>query len=326
MVGAGAIRFGLRIPPCAPATAVAASVVAAERAGFDVAWLPDSQFLWRDVWTCLGLAATQTSTITLGPCVTNFETRHVSVTAAAAATLGELAPGRTVVGVGSGDSSIKTLGRRPTRVAVMESRLAELRRLLRGDELDFEGRTMRLHATPPEPVPIYLAANGPRMLELAARTCDGVLMLTGFRPELIAASRTTIDRGRAGREVDVCVGALCHGADERHEAVHVVKPHVVATAQTGGGRGAAGDRGRPRATCRGSEGSIPTWRTPRTGTAPLTPSPRGSTTRRRCATPAPSAWSAPAGQLRRALASCRSRPGRRASASATPARTRSPTR
>jgi 5,10-methylenetetrahydromethanopterin reductase len=104
------VRFGLRIPPCAPATEVAASVVAAERAGFDVAWLPDSQFLWRDVWTCLGLAATQTSTITLGTCVTNFETRHVSVTAAAAATLGELAPGRAIVGVGSGDSAIKTLG------------------------------------------------------------------------------------------------------------------------------------------------------------------------------------------------------------------------
>ena len=234
MVGAGAIRFGLRIPPCAPATDVAASVMGAERAGFDVAWLPDSQFLWRDVWTCLGLAATQTSTITLGTCVTNFETRHVSVTAAAAATLGELAPGRAIVGVGSGDSAIKTLGLRPTRVAVMESRLAELRRLLQGDELDFDGRTMRLHTTPPEPVPIYLAANGPRMLDLAARMCDGVLMLTGFRPELIAASRTTIDRGRAGREVDVCVGTICHVTDDRHEAVHVVKPYVVATHQTGG--------------------------------------------------------------------------------------------
>jgi 5,10-methylenetetrahydromethanopterin reductase len=234
MVGAGAIRFGLRIPPCAPATDVAASVVAAERAGFDVAWLPDSQFLWRDVWTCLGLAATRTTAITLGTCVTNFETRHVSVTAAAAATLGELAPGRAIVGVGSGDSAIKTLGLRPTRVAVMESRLAELRRLLQGDELDFDGRTMRLHTTPPEPVPIYLAANGPRMLELAARTYDGVLMLTGFQPELIAASRATIDRGREGRDVDVCVGTICHVTDDRHEAVHVVKPYVVATHQTGG--------------------------------------------------------------------------------------------
>ena len=43
-------HFGLRIPPCRALTEVAACVRDAEQAGFDVAWLPDSQFLWRDVW------------------------------------------------------------------------------------------------------------------------------------------------------------------------------------------------------------------------------------------------------------------------------------
>jgi 5,10-methylenetetrahydromethanopterin reductase len=89
-------------------------------------------------------------------------------------------------------------------------------------------------------VPIYLAANGPRMLELAGRRCDGALVLTGFRPELIAATRERVDAGRRGRvdtgtrPFDLCIGTICHITTDRAEAARVVKPYVVATAQTGG--------------------------------------------------------------------------------------------
>src|SRR5690606_3532310 len=137
------IRFGLRIPPCAAASDVAACVAEAERVGFDVAWLPDSQFLWRDVWVCLALAASTTSKISLGTCVTNVETRHPSVTAAAASTIAELAPGRTILGIGSGDSAIKTLGMRPTSVAAMEEQLVAIGSLLAGGDAVFGGRSMR---------------------------------------------------------------------------------------------------------------------------------------------------------------------------------------
>jgi 5,10-methylenetetrahydromethanopterin reductase len=233
------IRFGLRIPPCASATAIAACVSDAERAGFDLAWLPDSQFLWRDVWACLALAATATQRIGLGTCVTNLETRHPSVTAAAAATIAEMAPGRVVLGVGSGDSATKTLGLRPTRVAVMEERIVDIERLLAGAEVTFGDRSMKLHTTPSQPVPIYLAANGPRMIELAGRRCAGALVLTGFRPDMIVATREIVDRGRAGRldepsAFDLCIGTMCHVTDDAAEAAHIVKPYVVATAQTGG--------------------------------------------------------------------------------------------
>jgi 5,10-methylenetetrahydromethanopterin reductase len=88
------VRFGLRIPPCADVRDVAATARAAEEADFDVAWLPDSQFLWRDVWAAMALAATTTDRIALGTCVTQFETRHATVTAAAAATIDEIAPRR----------------------------------------------------------------------------------------------------------------------------------------------------------------------------------------------------------------------------------------
>jgi 5,10-methylenetetrahydromethanopterin reductase len=223
------VRFGLRIPPCAPAHEVARCVADAERAGFDIAWLPDSQFLWRDVWSCLALAADRTERIALGPCVTNFETRHLSVTAAAAVTLEELAPGRTILGVGSGDSSIKTLGLKPTRLAGMRSGVELVRDLMRGEAVDFDGRPMRLHAAAERPIPVYMAANGPKALALAGEIADGVITATGIAPELVRRLRTQVGPG-----VELCVGTFCHVTDDEREAARIVKPYVVATAQVGG--------------------------------------------------------------------------------------------
>ena len=233
------MRFGLRIPPCANAGEVARCVADAERAGFDVAWLPDSQFLWRDVWSCLALAADRTERIELGPCVTNLETRHLSVTAAAAVTLEELAPGRTILGVGSGDSSIKTLGLKPTRLAGMRAGIEQVRALARGDDVAFEERSMRLHASVERPLPVYVAANGPKALELAGEIADGVITVAGIAPDLVRRMRERVGAGaeRAGRSVDdleLCFGTFCHVTDDEREAARIVKPYVVAMAQVGG--------------------------------------------------------------------------------------------
>jgi 5,10-methylenetetrahydromethanopterin reductase len=231
-------RFGLRIPPCAPLVDVAACVRDAEAAGFDVAWLPDSQFLWRDVWGALSLAATETGSITLGTCVTNLETRHPSVTAAAAATVEELAPGRVVLGIGSGDSAVKTLGLKPTSLARMREQIGVLRTLLAGEHADFDGRPLAVKAAA-RPVPLYLAATGPKMQALAGELADGVIVVTGLEPELVRATLARIGEGaaRGGRsveELDVCFGTYAHVASDRREAARIVKPYVVATAQTGG--------------------------------------------------------------------------------------------
>jgi 5,10-methylenetetrahydromethanopterin reductase len=234
----GRPRFGLRIPPCRPLTEVAACVRDAEDAGFDVAWLPDSQFLWRDVWGGMTLAAAQTSSIALGTCVTNLETRHPSVTAAAAAGVAELAPGRVVLGLGSGDSAVKTLGLKPTGLARMREQIELLRALLAGEPADFGGRSLAVKAAGPA-VPIYLAATGPKMQALAGELADGVIVVTGLEPDLVRATLARIGAGaaRAGRrveELDVCFGTYAHVASDRREAARIAKPYVVATAQTGG--------------------------------------------------------------------------------------------
>jgi 5,10-methylenetetrahydromethanopterin reductase len=231
-------RFGLRIPPCRALTEVAACVRDAEAAGFDVAWLPDSQFLWRDVWGALALSATQTSSIGLGTCVTNLETRHPSVTAAAAASIEEIAPGRVLLGIGSGDSAVKTLGLKPTALARMREQVGVLRTLLAGDAADFNGRSLAVKAAR-RPLPLYLAATGPRMQALAGELADGVIVVTGLEPDLVRATLERIGEGasRGGRraeDLDVCFGTYAHVTSDRRETARIVKPYVVATAQTGG--------------------------------------------------------------------------------------------
>jgi 5,10-methylenetetrahydromethanopterin reductase len=231
-------RFGLRIPPCRALTEVAACVRDAEEAGFDVAWLPDSQFLWRDAWGALSLAATETSSIALGTCVTNLETRHPSVTAAAAGSVEEIAPGRVILGIGSGDSAVKTLGLKPTSLARMREQIGLLRTLLEGGLADFDGRSLGVKAAQ-RPVPIYLAATGPKMQALAGELADGVIVVTGLAPDLVRATLERIGEGaaRADRRVedlDVCFGTHAHVTSDRGEAARIVKPYVVATAQTGG--------------------------------------------------------------------------------------------
>jgi 5,10-methylenetetrahydromethanopterin reductase len=223
------VRFGLRIPPCRPADEVARCVADAEGAGFEIAWLPDSQFLWRDVWACASLAAARTDRIVVGTCVTNLETRHASVTAAAAVTLEELAPGRTILGIGTGDSAVKTLGRRPTRLAELRAGVDLIRRLTVGETVAFDGREMRLHASLAAPPPVYVAANGPKALALAGEIGDGVITVAGLAPDQVARLRE-----RVGQRVDVAFGTFCHITDDEREAARIVKPYVVAMAQVGG--------------------------------------------------------------------------------------------
>jgi 5,10-methylenetetrahydromethanopterin reductase len=264
------VRFGLRIPPCADVRDVAATARAAEEADFDVAWLPDSQFLWRDVWAAMALAATTTDRIALGTCVTQFETRHATVTAAAAATIDELAPGRTILGVGTGDSAIKTLGLTPTRLSAMREQIANCRALWTGEAVEFGGRVMTLRAKPPSGrLPIYMAATGPKALALAGEIADGVIVLAGVAPELIERSLCHIREGaaRVGRDiagVDICLGTFCHLTDDEREAARIVKPYACTLAQIGGtdalelaGSTSPCRRSFPRCT--------PTWATRRTG-------------------------------------------------------------
>ena len=70
-----------------------------------------------DVYASLALAAARTSKIRLGTGVAVAATRPAPVTAAGIATINRLAPGRTFLGIGTGNTAMRIMGHKPMRIA-----------------------------------------------------------------------------------------------------------------------------------------------------------------------------------------------------------------
>ncbi|MEU7858292.1 LLM class flavin-dependent oxidoreductase [Nonomuraea sp. NPDC049141] len=231
-------KIGIRLPPCVPAHHLTRTVRRAEELGFDQAWFPDSQLLWRDVFTTLTAAALGTERIGLGTAVTNLATRHPAVLASAARSVAELAPGRFTLGLGVGNSSVGPIGMRPSTGAEIRSGFAQLRALLGGESWDFGTATSRLRD--PLPVPLYLAASGPRNLRLAGEIADGVILLSGVSPETLAGASARVREGASGRgPVPLVASAFCAVTDDVERAARQLKPICAAMAQTGGAKALA---------------------------------------------------------------------------------------
>ena len=111
----------------------------ADELGYSHVWFGDSQLIWREAYITLGAAALRIRHAVLGPAVTNPATRDLSVTASAMATLHELTGGRCVLGIGIGDSALRTLGRKRTTVDTLETAIRGIRGLLGGGPLERDG-------------------------------------------------------------------------------------------------------------------------------------------------------------------------------------------
>ena len=108
-------RFGLNRFDARSVDAFAADVRRAEELGWDAALQPDSQLRRRDTYVLLAAAARATERIVLGPLLANPVNRHPTVTASPIATIDELAPGRTLLGWGVGETAVRLAGLRPAR-------------------------------------------------------------------------------------------------------------------------------------------------------------------------------------------------------------------
>ena len=160
----------------------------AESLGFKSLLFPDSQNMAPDVWQQLALAAHATSTIRLGPGVTNPVTRDPAVTACAALSLHVESGGRAICGIGRGDSSLQRIGKKPARVAEFEQYLATLQAYLRGETVVRDGFASRLEWRRPDApqVPVEVAATGPRVIAAAARHADRIAFAVGADPDHVA--------------------------------------------------------------------------------------------------------------------------------------------
>jgi 5,10-methylenetetrahydromethanopterin reductase len=205
-------RFGLNRFDARSVDAFVADVRRAEILGWDAALQPDSQLRRRDTYVLLAAAARATERITLGPLIANPVTRHPTVTASSIATIDELAPGRTLLGWGVGDTAVRLAGLRPALVKELEASTRLMRALLDGEAVEV-GARQPARLPHHRPVPIWIAAGGPRTLRMAGGVADGVFLRVGTHPANIKTAVDAIHAGaaEAGRDpATVRLAAIFH--------------------------------------------------------------------------------------------------------------------
>src|SRR5262245_46651600 len=197
------VRFGINFMPTARPRDVVEWARTAEATGFDCLGISDSQSLCRDVYMTLALCAASTHRIRLGPRVITPITRHPAVAASAAATLEDVAPGRTLLGIGTGDSAAYNIGHRAASLAELAEYAGTVRSLLTDGSASYHGKPARLTWGRVR-VPIYLAASGPKTLRLAGAIADGAVIRTGLLPDIVRDSIAQVRAGalEAGRDAD----------------------------------------------------------------------------------------------------------------------------
>jgi alkanesulfonate monooxygenase SsuD/methylene tetrahydromethanopterin reductase-like flavin-dependent oxidoreductase (luciferase family) len=163
-------------------------------------------------WAVLALAAQATRTMRLGTAVNVPGLRLAPVVANGIATINRLAPGRCIIGLGTGHTGMRLLGQKPMRLGPFREYVQVVRGLLRGEEVDYalDGETHRVRFQMREhrfidvdhPIALYIAAFGPRAQALAGELGDGLisgLPRGGTVPDMLANARR--GAARAGRDL-----------------------------------------------------------------------------------------------------------------------------
>jgi 5,10-methylenetetrahydromethanopterin reductase len=224
------MEFGVGLFPTEPLQKMIQLAKLSEELGFSHVWIGDSHLIWREAYVNMAAAALNTDKVKLGTGVTNPLTRHPSVVASAYATLEELAPGRFVIGIGLGDSSVETMGMKPAKLGYFEQTIRQMRALLGGEEIQLETGKIHLKHPSKNKIPIYIAASGPKMLELSGRIADGIIVLVGVADEYLRQAKEKIEAGAnaAGRklnDIHLVLWVPCAVSDTA-PAKDAVKAHV----------------------------------------------------------------------------------------------------
>ena len=231
-------RFGFTFPfDGIPLHAHRDALQEAERLGYTDAWSYEADGL--DCFAPLAVVATATR-LRLGTAIANVFTRGPATLAMSAASIADLAPGRFCLGIGAGSQPIVESWN-GGRFALPATRVREMARVLRaalaGERVVFKGKTLsvdgfRLGRPPAHPVPIYIAALRPGMLQAAGEVGDGVILnwlAASDVPRAVAVVREAA--ARAGRDpdaVEITARLLVNVDPPGGEADTGVRRHVTA--------------------------------------------------------------------------------------------------
>ncbi|MCL4458435.1 MAG: LLM class flavin-dependent oxidoreductase [Chloroflexi bacterium] len=229
------MRAGVLILGRHPAERLVKMVKLSEACGYDFFWYADQRF-FREVYASLALCAVHSMRIVLGPCVTDPYSRHPAMTAAAIATVDEISGGRAVLGIGAGYSGFAEMGlqREKPALAIREA-IALIRLLLAGGKVDFQGKATSFSGKldfPTRPdIPIYIASNSPKTLELAGEVADGVIISSCVSERVIKPAQELVAngarrRGRDPREIEFVARIDTCVCPDSRLAKAAVKPRI----------------------------------------------------------------------------------------------------
>jgi 5,10-methylenetetrahydromethanopterin reductase len=184
----------------------------------------------KDVYVAMALCAVNTERIKLGPGVTNPITRDITLTACSISAIQEVSNGRAILGIGAGGSAVEGIGLKAARVQVMEEQIVLLRRLFAGETVEIRGARVQLRVSQGQ-VPIYVSATQPKMLALAGRVADGVILMGSSTPHLVKQQIDTIlaaarEAGRKREEIVIDLWQTISVSDDRQQALNDVKAWV----------------------------------------------------------------------------------------------------
>ena len=188
-------------------------ITRAENLGYDFCWISDSPLIRSNPWAVMALAAHQTQTIRLGTGLAIPGLRLAPVAANGIATINRLAPGRTFLGVGTGNTAMRTMGQKPATIKAFAEYIRVVRALIRGEEADYtlDGITHPIRMQNLElryvdvehDIPIHVGGFGPRAQALAGELGDGLISgipRGGTIPQALANAKKGADK--AGRTLD----------------------------------------------------------------------------------------------------------------------------
>ena len=197
----------------------------AEESGFSHITFGDVQNCTRDLYVKMAMAATSTRRISIGSGVVAPYTRHAVVTATAHATIHELSGGRAFLGLGSCGTSHGFLNMKAAKLNELENLVSFYRVFWRGEKARL-GDLVTQSEWVSNPMPIYLAVERPKALQVAGAIADGVYIMGG-PPPLVRWKVDQVHRGAeaAGRDpkdIDICVRSMIYVTNQKEKALREV--------------------------------------------------------------------------------------------------------
>lgn len=210
--------FGVVMQCTPPAARVVDLARKAETYGFKYVWTFDSHILWEEPYVIYSKILNDTRNITVGPMVTNPATRDITVTASVFATLNEMYGNRTVIGIGRGDSAVRVTNGKPVTVAELRDAVVNLKGLVNGESVDYNGNDIRLPWAAESRTPVWVAAYGPKVLALTGEVGDGFILQLADPSIAEWTIKAVKDAAKAaGRDPDavkICVAAPAYVTED----------------------------------------------------------------------------------------------------------------